>query len=252
MIQVEDLSKRYRQDLPLILDGLSFSVPHGETLSIIGPSGCGKTTLLYILGGLLAFTGGKVSIDNTEVNKPTKQTSLIFQDFGLLPWKTAWENACLGMKIAGFAKSKQAAIAETIFKDLGISQLKNSYPIQLSGGEKQRVGIARSLAVSPELLLMDEPFSALDAMTREKLQDLILAKWKERQFTTVLVTHSIEEAVFLGRKIMILGNSPAKVEKIIDNPGFGSGGYRLKDEYFGVIKEVRNAVDNLSTACAKA
>lgn len=216
-------------------------------MSIIGPSGCGKTTLLYILGGLLSVTSGMVYIDGEEVNRPNKQTSLIFQDFGLLPWKTARENASLGMGINGINKSWQRKVVDTLFEDLGISGLKNSYPVQLSGGEKQRVAIARSLAVEPKLLLMDEPFSALDAMTREKLQDIIFAKWQEKSFTMVLVTHSIEEAVFLGKKIMILSKGPARIKEIIDNPGFGMENYRLKDEYFDVIKEVRGAVNTLHT-----
>ncbi len=217
-------------------------------MSIIGPSGCGKTTLLHILGGLRTLTGGQVFIGGDEVSRPRKQTSFIFQDFGLLPWKTAWENACLSMRINGIEKSKQANIAEALFKDLGIAHRKNSYPVQLSGGEKQRVAIARSLAINPDLLLMDEPFSALDAMTREKLQDIILAEWRERKFTAVLVTHNIEEAVFLGSKIMILSEKPARIVSMITNPGFGMNNLRLKNEYFDVMKEVRSSINNMKNS----
>jgi len=245
MIQVNNLSKQYGVDSPLVLDSLSFHVPEGNTMSVVGPSGCGKTTLLYILGGLLSKTSGQVLIGGKEVTTARKESSLIFQDFGLLPWKTAWENTCVGMSINGITKSQQRETASILFRDLGISSRKDSYPIQLSGGEKQRVAIARSLAMNPDLLLMDEPYSALDAMTREKLQDIILAEWKGRRLTILLVTHSIEEAVFLGGKIMILSNQPARVEGIIDNPGFGTENYRLKDEYFNVIKKVRSAISNL-------
>ncbi len=242
MIQVQNLSKKYGDDAPLILDSFSFNIPDGNTLSVVGPSGCGKTTLLYILGGLLSKTSGQVLIGGNEVSSARKESSLIFQDFGLLPWKTAWENTCVGMSINGIIRSRQRETASVLFRDLGISGRENSYPIQLSGGEKQRVAIARSLAMNPDLLLMDEPFSALDAMTREKLQDIILAEWKGRRLTIILVTHSIEEAVFLGGKIMILSKQPARVEGIIDNPGFGTENYRLKDEYFDVIKKVRNPI----------
>lgn len=244
MIQVHNLSKKYGDDTPLVLDSLSFDIPEGNTMSVVGPSGCGKTTLLYILGGLLCKTSGKVTIGGREVSAARKETSLIFQDFGLLPWKTAWGNTCVGMSINGIAKGQQQKTAGVLFKDLGIAGREDFYPVQLSGGEKQRVSIARSLAMNPDLLLMDEPFSALDAMTREKLQDIMLAEWKGRRLTIILVTHSIEEAVFLGGKIMILSNKPARVKGIVDNPGFGTDNYRLKDEYFNVIKTIRQAINN--------
>jgi NitT/TauT family transport system ATP-binding protein len=148
------------------------------------------------------------------------------------------------MTINGIEKRERQQTASLLFDDLGISGQKHSYPVQLSGGEKQRVAIARSLAVNPDLLLMDEPFSALDAMTREKLQDIILAKWQERKFTAIIVTHNIEEAVFLGRRIMIMGDKPAKIKNIIDNPGFGMDNFRLRDEYFQVMKKVRSNINN--------
>jgi NitT/TauT family transport system ATP-binding protein len=243
MIRVENLYKKYRLESPFILDNISFEVSKGDTLSIIGPSGCGKTTLLQILGGLLPATDGRVSIDGEDIHKPRKKTTFIFQDFGLLPWETAEENAGLSMRIKGIGKPERQQTVGLLFDDLGISGQKHSYPVQLSGGEKQRVAIARSLAVNPDLLLMDEPFSALDAMTREKLQDIILAKWRERKFTAIIVTHNIEEAVFLGRRIMIMGDKPAKIKNIIDNPGFGMDNFRLRDEYFQVMKEVRSCIN---------
>ena len=246
MICVDNLTKKYGSESPLILSDLSFHVPHGNTLAVIGPSGCGKTTLLYILGGLRSVTSGKVLIDGKEVTNTRKKTSFIFQDFGLLPWKTAMGNACLGMHINGIDKNTQKETANILFEDLGISERRYSYPVQLSGGERQRVAIARALAINPDLILMDEPFSALDAMTREKLQDIILNKWKERKFTAVIVTHNVEEAAFLGREIMILGEKPARIENIIDNPGFGTGDFRLSNEYFSVIKQVRSIINDLN------
>ena len=139
---------------------------------------------------------------------------------------------------------QQRDIAGVLFRDLSLSGQERSYPIQLSGGEKQRVAIARSLATNPDLLLMDEPFSALDAMTREKLQDIILSEWKSRKLTIVLVTHNIEEAVYLGGKIMVLSTRPARIEGMIDNPGFGTENYRLKDGYFDVIRKVRRSINS--------
>jgi NitT/TauT family transport system ATP-binding protein len=246
MIRVENLYKKYRLESPFILDNISFEVSKEDTLSIIGPSGCGKTTLLQILGGLLPATDGRVEIDGEEIYKPRKKTAFFFQDFGLLRWETAEENAGLSMRINGIGKQERQQTVGLLFDDLGISGQKHSYPVQLSGGEKQRVAIARSLAVNPDLLLMDEPFSALDAMTREKLQDIILAKWRERKFTAIIVTHNIEEAVFLGRRIMIMGDKPAKIKNIIDNPGFGMDNFRLRDEYFQVMKEVRSNINTRS------
>lgn len=245
MIDVHGLSKRYGQDAPLVLSNLSFRVSRSDTLAVIGPSGCGKTTLLHILGGLQGATGGSAIIDGKEAHIPRRRTSFIFQDYGLLPWKTAWGNACVGMSINGISKPQQKKTAASLFDQLGISHRKQAYPIQLSGGEKQRVAIARSLATDPDLLLMDEPFSALDAMTREKLQDIVLAEWRDRGFTSVLVTHSIEEAVFLGRRIMVLSGLPATVVAAVDNPAFGADNHRVSDEYFKVVRHVRTLMDRV-------
>ncbi|MDY6893414.1 MAG: ABC transporter ATP-binding protein [Chloroflexota bacterium] len=243
MITVDRVVKSYDAQDPPVLDGLSFAISRGDTMSIIGPSGCGKTTLLYILGGLLKPTSGSVAIDGEEVCKPRKKTAIIFQDFGLLPWKTVWDNVCLGLKINKVSNSVQNDVVSSLLADLGLSQYRNQYPVQISGGEKQRVAIARSLAVAPDLLLMDEPFSSLDAMTRERLQDTILSKWLERKFTYLIVTHSVEEAVFLGQHIMVLSSRPAAAKKIIHNPGFGMYDHRVHDDYFKVIKEVRQIVE---------
>ena len=226
-----------------MLDRLSFDVFSGESMAIIGPSGCGKTTLLYVLAGLLPLTSGQVLIDGSRIERPRKETAFIFQDFGLLPWKTVWDNVRLGLQINGVAKAQQRDIVQPLLADMGIDQYRDKYPVQISGGEKQRVAIARSLALSPDLLLMDEPFSSLDAMTRERLQEIILTKWRERGFTYLIVTHSVEEAVFLGRRIMVMSPRPASIKKVVENPGFGGREYRVHDDYFRVVKEVRKAVE---------
>lgn len=244
MIKVDQVGKSYGDQNPPVLNWISFAVSPGDTMSVIGPSGCGKTTLLYMLGGLLKPSQGKVIIAGNAIARPRKKTAFIFQDFGLLPWKTVWDNVSLGLQISGVNNSTQREIIEPLLADLGLSQYKNNYPVQISGGEKQRVAIARSLAVDPDLLLMDEPFSSLDSMTRERLQDTTLSKWRKGKFTLVIVTHSVEEAVFLGRHIMVLGKRPAAIKKIIPNPGFGSLDYRLQDDYFKVIKEVRQLIDD--------
>ena len=162
-------------------------------------------------------------INDREAGKPGK-TGFILQDFGLLPWRTAWENVCLGMKIAGLDKPRARRRAERILDELGLLPHRDRFPDSLSGGEKQRIAIGRALATEPDLLLMDEPFSSLDALTRENLQNILLGVWKKRGLTTVLVTHSIEEAVFLGQAIMVLGIRPGTVRAMIDNRRAGDAG----------------------------
>lgn len=239
-IEAINISKVYSNGVKA-LENVTFSVEKGESCSIIGPSGCGKTTLLFIFSGILKPTTGKVLIDGSEIDKP-RNTALILQDFGLFPWKTVYENVCLGLKIRGVEKNKQKKIVEKLLKDLGLQDFRNSYPKELSGGMQQRVAIARALALNPEIMLMDEPFSSLDALTREKLQNFLLELQNKDSITTVLVTHNIEEAVFLGRKIVILSPRPGKVVKIIDNEEMGDVEYRNKKGFFEKCREVRKSI----------
>ena len=239
MIDVENLTFAYRGQPP-VFERFSWRAARGEAWAVIGPSGCGKTTLLYLLAGLRTPTSGAVRIGGQPVTRPRPATGLILQDHGLLPWATVKENALLGLKIRQFygPDGKHAPRGEPISKRdavervsywlarLGIDALADKYPSQLSGGQRQRAAIARTLAMQPDLLLMDEPFSALDVATREDLQALTVELRREASLTSVIVTHNIDEAVFLGEKILALHLPPNRAARVIDNPGAGEPGYR--------------------------
>jgi len=242
MIRVEGICKRFDPEQGDVLDRISFSLSQGNTLSIIGPSGCGKTTLLYILAGLLPPTSGTLRKGKEGTRDKDIETAFILQDYGLFPWKTVWENVALAPKLKGKGKRECREITAALLEELGLGTLGGRYPVQLSGGQKQRVAIARALALKPSILLMDEPFSSLDAITRERLQDALLRTWQARELTYILVTHSVEEAVFLGRRIIILTDRPARVKAMIDNPGFGKQDYRMEQAYFEKLNEVRRAM----------
>jgi NitT/TauT family transport system ATP-binding protein len=238
MIEVSDLSLVYLDEGEenRVIDLLSLRVEAGESLAIIGPSGCGKTSLLFILAGLLRPTSGSVVIGGEPVLRPRRDVALILQETGLLPWKTVWQNAILGLPLDGLADLRRIKRA---LRELDLEGLEHRYPSQLSGGEKKRVSLARALAQNAKVLLMDEPLAALDALTREHTQNLILKLWKRHGFTTVLVTHDIEEAVFLGQRILALSQRPAHIVDVIANPGMGEESYRQSGEFFDKVREVR-------------
>jgi NitT/TauT family transport system ATP-binding protein len=242
VVEVVALTFAY-PDKTRLFEGFSWAVGRGESWAIIGPSGCGKTTLLYLLAGLRQPTMGSVSVGGEPVLKPRRQTGLILQDFGLLPWATVAENVALGLKIRGMAESECQRVVDGWLDRLGIRGLTAQYPGQVSGGQRQRTAIARTLALEPDLLLMDEPFSSLDALTRESLQDLVVELGLEGALTSVLVTHSIEEAVFLGRKIMVLPRPPIHTTQVIENRAAGRIGYRGQPGFYERCSEVRTAVE---------
>lgn len=240
MVEVKNLAVSY--DIEKALDDVSFTIEKNTTCAIIGPSGCGKTTLLYCLAGLLAPKSGSTMIYGENITGIRKDTALILQDYGLFPWKTVWKNVALGLQIRGMAKQQQNELVDGILKELGLEQHKHKYPMQLSGGQKQRVGIARALAQKPDLLLMDEPSSALDAISKENLQNLILKLYKAHPMTIMLVTHSIEEAVFLGQKIIIMDQG--RISNIVENPYFGDEDLRNKQDYYQICLKVRQWMGN--------
>ena len=239
MIEVSGLYKDFGPDSGPVLENINFSLQPGETLSIIGPSGCGKTTLLYLLAGLSAPSSGRVGIGGGDKSPAGDGVGFILQDYGLFPWMTVEENIDLALRIKKVPLKARKPTVRELLEELGLRELADRYPIQLSGGQKQRVAIGRALAAKPGLLLMDEPFSSLDALTREHLQNLILEMWTRRVLTYVLVTHSVEEAVFLGSKVMVLTDRPARIKTIITNPGFGRRDYRLEDVFFEKVKHLR-------------
>ncbi|MEW6258883.1 MAG: ABC transporter ATP-binding protein [Thermodesulfobacteriota bacterium] len=247
MIVVEEVSKEYGEADGWVLRSVSFEVPDGCTLSIIGPSGSGKTTLLYMMAGLLEPTKGRIRITPSAHShrNGSGKPAIVFQDFGLFPWKTVFDNIVLGMHMAGACQRKAAETARRLMNELGIGELGGRYPVQLSGGQKQRVAIARALALQPEVLLLDEPFSSLDAITREHLQNLVKDLWRMHRLSYVLVTHSVEEAVFMGQTVLVLQGKPGMIAHRIDNPLFDTPDFRLHPAFFETVRMVRRALTEL-------
>ncbi|MCL5058351.1 MAG: ABC transporter ATP-binding protein [Actinobacteria bacterium] len=245
MIRVSGLEAAYVNNNAqvLALSDVSFTLEKGQTCAIIGPSGCGKSTLLYILAGLLRHAAGEVAVNGEPVRPKRKETALILQDYGLLPWKTALQNTSLGLEIRGHSRKEVLETAEEAMTDLGIWEFRDHFPAQLSGGQRQRVAIARSLTLKPDLFLMDEPFSSLDALTRESLQNTLLDFWKKKNSTMVLVTHSIEEAVFLGQRIIIFTAGPGRILQTLENGAMGDAGYRTKPQFHDCCSRVRGIIE---------
>lgn len=241
MIAVEDLRVTFYTPAATVaaLGGVSFRVARGETCAVIGPSGCGKSTLLYVLAGLLRNFQGQVVVAGEAVKPGRRKTALILQDYGLLPWKNVFANAELGLELRGVPRAEREARVTRILRELGLYELRRLFPGQLSGGQRQRVAIARALALEPDLLLMDEPFSSLDALTREALQDNLLEIWHRTGCTIVLVTHSIEEAAFLGRQVVVLSPRPGRVVATHLNPGAGKSSWRQEPEFHRVCSFLR-------------
>jgi NitT/TauT family transport system ATP-binding protein len=209
-----------------VLDTISFEIEAHDSCAIIGPSGCGKTSLLFLLAGILQPDSGTLTIAGNP------RCGTILQNYGLFPWKTVAENIALGLLLNKEDKARTQKIVAQLLEEMELDGFDNHFPGQLSGGMQQRVALARALAIDPEILFMDEPLSSLDALTRERLQNLILDIVHKRKITAVLVTHSIEEAVFLGKKIIILSRRPARILKVVDNPGAVSPDYRQSDQFF--------------------
>lgn len=204
------------KDPLVVLDGFNLDVRPGEFLTIVGPSGSGKTTLLDLLAGLARPTAGQVLVDGKEVTGPGHDRAVVFQQYALFPWRTASRNVSIGLEGTGLNRQQRAQKADEYLELVGLTGFADRYPHELSGGMKQRVAIARSLAYEPDILLMDEPFAALDAQTREQLQDELLRIWKETGKTIVFITHGIDEAVYLGQRVAVLSSRPGRLKAIVD------------------------------------
>lgn len=200
----------------LVLEDFNLQIKKGEFITIVGPSGCGKSTFLDILAGLSKPTSGEIHIDGKLITGPDLDRGIILQGYALFPWLNVRQNIEFGLDIKGISKAERREISNKFIKLVGLDKFENRYPHELSGGMKQRVAIARALAYDPEVLLMDEPFAAVDAQTRELLQEELLAIWEKTNKTIVFITHSIEEAIFLADRVVVMSGNPGKIEEIIE------------------------------------
>jgi ABC-type nitrate/sulfonate/bicarbonate transport system ATPase subunit len=212
-IRVRGLAKRY--GTLEVFRGIEFKVNEREIVAIVGPSGCGKTTLLRCIDGLIDVDAGEIVINEERVTSPIPGVAMVFQHFGLFPWKTVRDNVAYGLRMAGVSKAEIARRVPVFINLVGLTGFEQAYPYQMSGGMQQRCGLARALAVEPNVLLMDEPFAAVDAQTREILQFELLRIWESRPTTMVFVTHSIEEAVLMGDRVFVLKGRPAHIDEVI-------------------------------------
>ncbi len=213
-IRIEGLSKHYGPFQ--VFNGIDLEAGGAEIVSIVGPSGCGKTTLLRCIDGLIPPSAGTITIEGERVEKPLPGVAMVFQHFGLFPWKTVFANVAYGLRLAGVSKAEIAERVPHFIRLVGLAGFEHAYPYQLSGGMQQRCGLARALAIEPHVLLMDEPFAAVDAQTREILQFELLRIWQMRPTTMLFVTHSIEEAVLMGHRVVVLKGRPSRVHETIE------------------------------------
>jgi ABC-type nitrate/sulfonate/bicarbonate transport system ATPase subunit len=253
MIRLEHVQFSYRRDAPLYQD-FSWSIDTAQHWTILGPSGCGKTTLLKLIAGLLHPGAGQVCVHNAPITRPRPSTGLILQNYGLLPWSNVWHNVALGWKIRHFygqdgvhtpqdtpipSRAERREIVDYWVDRLGLWKVRRQFPAQLSGGQQQRVAISRTLALKPDLLLMDEPFNSLDAVTREGLQDLVIQLRAEFNMTTVIVTHAVDEAAVLGSRILALDDPPNHAPTLIHNPASEDADYRAQPAYLEMRNRLR-------------
>ncbi len=247
MIEVEHLSVGYEADGKenIALHDVSLTVPQGTVCAVIGPSGCGKSTLMKVVAGLIGDYQGNVRIDGCPINPHKMKIGFMPQNYGLLPWKTVEENIRLGCRIKGRMPEDIDERADRISRRLGIAGLEKRFPHELSGGQQQRVGLARAFLLRPDILLMDEPFSALDAITREEMQEVFLDLWQENHITTMLVTHYVEEALYLGQRIALMSAHPGTVQEIIENRLAGNTDERYKSEFFAMGKQLRGKIKEM-------
>lgn len=217
-LSIEHVSKTFTSETGeevTALGDISLDVTDGEFVCILGPSGCGKTTLLRIIAGLDSPTGGRASVNGKEIVGPTPEMAMIFQEYSLYPWRTVLDNIAFGLEVRGVEKEERYARARKYLALVGLEDFEHSHPYELSGGMRQRVAVARALCVEPQVLLMDEPFGALDAQTRNSMQQELLEIWEKTGKTVIFVTHSVDEAVYLSDRVVVLSPRPSRVQEIV-------------------------------------
>ncbi len=214
-IIVDHASKLFLEGSVVAFRNVDLQIRNQEVLCVVGPSGCGKTTLLRCIGGLLAPSSGQVLIDGLAVDCPREGVAIVFQHFGLLPWKSVVDNVAFGLRIAGTPREVITQRLDHYIQLVGLTGFENHYPYQLSGGMQQRVGLARALAIDPEILLMDEPFASVDAQTREVLQEELLQLHERERKTMIFITHSIDEAIILGDRVAVMASRPGRIKEIL-------------------------------------
>ena len=256
VLRVEDVAKVYSTKKgPLtVLEPTSFTMATSELVSIVGPSGCGKSTLLHIVGGLVNATSGSVYLDNKEVTEPGRDLGMVFQGYTLFPWLTVYRNVQFGPMMRRLPKRGRERMADLFLEAVGLSNFKDHYPKQLSGGMRQRVAIARALANAPRILLMDEPFGALDAQTRIIMQDLLLDIRRRERTTTLFVTHDIDEAIYLSDRIFVMTAHPGHFKAEIHVP-FGQSrdeSMRTSPGFLAIRKDVYELLHSEGKAVAEA
>jgi NitT/TauT family transport system ATP-binding protein len=214
-VSVESVSKTYcsvRNETTVALKDVDLAIAKGEFVTIVGPSGCGKSTLLYMISGLVSPSGGRILVDDQPVTGPNPRCGIVFQEFRIFPWRTVRQNVTFGLELRNHLSGKERQeTARRYLRLVGLQGFENHLPKELSGGMKQRVAIAQTLACEPEVILMDEPFGSLDSLTRENLQDEVLRIWRESGKTILFVTHNIEEAAYLGQRVLVMSPRPGTV-----------------------------------------
>lgn len=228
------------------LDNINLEIYDDEFVCLLGPSGCGKTTLLRMIGGLDVPTSGKVEIDGKIVDGPSPKMTMVFQEYSLYPWRTIAENVGFGLEMMGVEKEERNKLVSERLADVGLSEFGNSYPHELSGGMRQRAAVARALASDPAVMLMDEPFGALDAQTRNKMQNELLRLWESTKKTILFVTHSVDEAVYMSDRIVILTPRPGKIHKIYEVP-LPRPRDRTSVEFANIRKSVLHEIEMLES-----
>ncbi len=244
-LKVENLSKEFSMngESLQVLNAISFDVKEGEFLTIVGPSGCGKTTLIRLIAGLENPTSGKILLENVSISKPSKKIGYVPQEFSLFPWKTVKKNIGFGLRLQGINKIQFEVKINELLDLIGLKQFENYYPKDISGGMRQKVAIARALAINQTLLLLDEPLISIDAQNRNKLQDDLIEIWQKSKRTIIFITHNIDEALYLSDRIIILSKLPSSIKKIVKVP-LKRPRERTSSEFNFIRKELLETLSN--------